>query len=433
MVKSGSAAVTEWRRHGPLPVAAGLGYSIGVIHVYSLGAFMQPLQDAFGWSRAETSAGLTIVGMAAAAAALPIGLMVDRLGPRRVGLVGVALMGGAFALLGTATGSMTNWLLLWALLAFAAFWVQTTVWTSAVASRFETSRGLAFAVTLSGGSLAAAVFPALATLFIGEWGWRGAFFGLGAVWGALVLVAVWFFFRGAQDDKAARDRAVQPSGPPAAPVELPGVTLREGLRSATFYKLLVAAGLFAFTTLGIVVHLVPILRDAGAEPLAAAGTAALVGVFSIIGRLGVGVLLDRFPGRVVGACAYLVPILGCAALLIDGSSPVSQTVAAALFGLTLGAEVDVIAYLASRYFGLKNFGGLFGGLVAALSLGTAFGPLAAGATSDHFGGYTNFLILTIALMGISSLALASLKPPPDWPVPEPAARESRPAEPGGPL
>lgn len=424
MAESDSAALVEWRRFGPVPVAAGLGYSIGVIHVYSLGAFMQPLQDTFGWNRAETSAGLTIVGMAAAVAALPIGLMVDRLGPRRVGLAGVVLMAGAFALLGTATGSMSNWLLLWALLAFAAFWVQTTVWTSAVASRFETSRGLALAVTLSGGSLAAAVFPPLATLFIGEWGWRGAFVGLGAIWGGLVLVAVWFFFRGAQDDKPTRMRVEVAATPAAAQVELPGVTLREGLRSATFYKLLIAAGLFAFTTLGIVVHLVPILRDAGADPLAAAGTAALVGVFSIVGRLGVGLLLDRFPGRVVGACAYLVPILGCAALLIDGSSPVSQTVAAALFGLTLGAEVDVIAYLASRYFGLRNFGGLFGGLVAALSLGTAFGPLAAGATSDHFGGYTNFLILTMILMGVSSLALASLKQPPDWS----AAEQAQPSE-----
>ncbi|MDA2894082.1 MFS transporter [Mycolicibacterium sp. BiH015] len=426
MATSYSTAAAEWRRYGPVPVAAGLGYSMGVIHVYSLGAFMQPLQDEFGWSRAETSVGLSIVGMAAAVAALPIGLMVDRLGPRRVGLVGAVLMALAFGLMGTATGAMSNWLLLWAVLALASFWVQTTVWTSAVASRFEVSRGLAFAVTLSGGSLAAAVFPPLATVFMGEWGWRGAFFGLAALWGGLVLVAVWFFFRGAQD--GARDdrtsTAVLPHvGTPEHPaVELPGVTLAEGLRSTTFYKLLIAAGLFAFTTLGIVVHLVPILRDAGAGPVAAAGTAALVGIFSIVGRLGVGLLLDRFPGRVVGAGAYLVPILGCAALLIDGSSPVSQTVAAALFGLTLGAEVDVIAYLASRYFGLRSFGGLFGGLVAALSLGTAFGPLAAGATSDHFGGYTNFLILTMALMGLSSLALASLKAPPDWPAPVPRSQ-----------
>ncbi|MGE2837168.1 MFS transporter [Mycobacterium sp. SMC-4] len=422
MADSRSLALAEWRRFGKVPLAAGLGYSMGVIHVYCLGAFMEPLQDEFGWSRAQASVGLTIVGMAAAIAALPIGLLVDRLGPRRVGLCGVVLMATTFALMGTATGSMANWILLWALLSFASFWVQTTVWTSAVASRFETSRGLAFAVTLSGGSLAAAVFPPLATALIGVWGWRGAFIGLGVLWGGLVLAAVALFFRGAQDEARADARA-EPAAVPAAdtptavatpPVELPGVTMREGLRSLTFYQLLLAAGLFAFTTLGVVVHLVPILRDAGAEPLAAAGTAALVGLFSIVGRLGVGLLLDRFPARVVGACAYLVPIAGSALLLFDGANPVSQTAAAALFGLTLGAEVDVIAYLASRYFGLRNFGGLFGGLVAALSLGTAFGPLASGATSDHFGGYAPFLVLTMVLMGVSSLALALLKPAPVW-------------------
>jgi MFS family permease len=418
MPKFDGAGVAEWRRYGTVPTAAALGYSIGVIHVYCLGAFMEPLQSAFGWTRAEASLGLTIVGMAAAAAALPIGLMVDRMGPRRVGIIGVALMGGAFALLGTATGSLANWILLWGVLAFASFWVQTTVWTSAVASRFETSRGLAFAVTLSGGSLAAAVFPPLATAVIGEFGWRSAFLMLGAGWGLLVLIVVALFFRGAQDDVRELRTRAEKAAQEAARALLPGVTLREGLRSATFYKLLMAAGLFAFTTLGVVVHLVPILRDAGSEPLAAAGTASLVGVFSIIGRLGIGFLLDRFSGRVVGACAYLIPIAGSALLLFDGTNPVSQTVAAALFGLTLGAEVDVIAYLASRYFGLRNFGGLFGGMVAALSLGTAFGPLAAGAASDHFGGYSAFLILTMVLMGASSLTLASLKRPPVWAVAE---------------
>ncbi|WP_395307040.1 MFS transporter [Mycobacterium sp. AMU20-3851] len=408
------SALLEWRRYGTVPVAAALGYSLGVIHVYSLGAFMAPLQDEFGWTRAQASVGLTIVGGAAAVAALPIGLMVDRMGPRRVGLIGTLLMAAAFGLFSTASGTMANWILLWSVLAFASFWVQTTVWTSAVASRFESSRGLAFAVTLSGGSLGAALFPALATAFIGQWGWRGAFLGLGAAWGALVVLAVALFFRGAQDRKT--EPAVPTTGP--APVAaLPGVTLREGLCSATFYRLLLAAGLFAFTTLGVVVHLVPILRDAGAEPLAAAGTAALVGVFSIVGRLGVGLLLDRFSGRVVGACAYLVPIAGAALLLVDGTDPVSQTIAAALFGLTLGAEVDVIAYLAARYFGLRNFGGLFGGLVAALSLGTAFGPLAAGLSFDRFGGYSEFLVLTMVLMAISSAALASLRPAPVWPQP----------------
>ena len=253
MAKFDGAKLAEWRRYWTVPVAAGLGYSIGVIHVYSLGAFMEPLQSEFGWSRAEASLGLTIVGIAAAVAALPIGLMVDRLGPRRVGLIGVILMAVAFALFSTSTGSIANWILLWTVLAFASFWVQTTVWTSAVASRFEHSRGLAFALTLSGGSLAAAVFPPLATSLIGAYGWRGTFVALGALWGTLVVIVVFAFFRGAQDERRALPDSATAE---TTPSDLPGVALRDGLRSATFFKLLLAAGLFAFTTLGVVVHLV---------------------------------------------------------------------------------------------------------------------------------------------------------------------------------
>ena len=95
-------------------------------------------------------------------------------------------------------------------------------------------------------------------------------------------------------------------------------------------------------------------------------------------------------------------------MLTDGGNPLNQSISAAIYGLTLGAEVDVIAYLAAKYFGLRNFGALFGVLVMALSLGTAFGPLAAGAIYDLYGSYTQFLYLTIVLMGISAVALISL-------------------------
>jgi MFS family permease len=114
---------------------------------------------------------------------------------------------------------------------------------------------------------------------------------------------------------------------------------------------------------------------------------------------------------VVGACAFLLPILSCALLLLDGADLSSQSVAAAILGLTIGAEVDVIAYLASRHFGLRNFGGLFGGLVAALALGTALGPLAAGATFDRYDSYSPFLVLTMVLMAASSVTLISLRHP----------------------
>ncbi|TGD71202.1 MFS transporter [Mangrovimicrobium sediminis] len=378
------------------------------MYVYTMGAFIEPIQKEFGWSRAQISSGITIAAFISAIFCVPVGILVDRIGPRRIGLIGVVLMCGCVALLGTATGDKANWLVLWCLLAVSTLWVQATVWTSAVNSRFERSRGLALAITLSGASLSAAIFPVLATWLIETLGWRHAFMALGGAWLCLVLPVMLIGFRGARDTTPTAQASDS-----VPPVALSGLSLQQGLRSSALYKLIMAGGFFSFTAIGIVVHFVQILKDAGAEPLAAAGVASLVGIFSIIGRIGTGFLLDRFHGYMVGGVAFLIPILACALLLFDGGNPVSQAIAAAIFGLTLGSEVDVIAYLAAKYFGLKNFGALYGAMVMALSLGVAFGPLGAGLTYDMFDSYAPFLELTAVLMGLSAVALFSLRSTPD--------------------
>jgi len=406
-MSTNKGAATEWRGYWYLPFVAALGYATSVIHVYSIGPFIAPLQQEFEWSRAQIAFGISIASFISALFCIPVGILVDRIGPRRIGLIGVLMMTAMFALLGTATGDKWNWALLWIAIALGTLWVQATVWTSAVTSRFEKSRGLALAITLSGASISAAVFPVLAAWLIGAHGWRSAFAAMGGIWAVLVFPFLFLFFRGAKD----QGRKAPVAAPVAARV-LTGLSMAEGLRSPTLYKLLMAASLFSFTTIGAVVHFVPILTDSGAEPLAAAGIASLIGIFSIIGRLGTGLLLDRFPAQNVGAVAFLLPIIGCVLLLTSGSNPLFQAVAAASFGLTVGAEVDVIAYLAAKYFGLKNFGGLYGALVMALSLGTSFGPLTAGAVFDRYGSYAPFLLLTTLLLAVSALALFSLGPAP---------------------
>jgi predicted MFS family arabinose efflux permease len=276
-----------------------------------------------------------------------------------------------------------------------------------VTSRFEKSRGLALAITLSGASLSATIFPIMATWLIGAYGWRSAYMAMSGGWLVLVLPIMLLFFRGARDTPRMQRTSVTDTMR-----ALTGVSIADGLRSPALYILIMAGGFFSFTAIGVVVHFVPILKDSGAEPLAAAGVASLVGIFSILGRLGTGVLLDKFPGHLVGGFAFLIPILACVLLLLDGTNPVSQSIAAAIFGLTLGAEVDVIAYLAAKYFGLRNFGALYGAMVMALSLGVAFGPLGAGAVYDHYGSYAPFLMLTAVLMGISAIGLFSLRSTP---------------------
>jgi predicted MFS family arabinose efflux permease len=395
----------EWRKYGILPVVAMLGYSASSLHTYGLGAFVEPLQDEFGWSRALISMGLTIAGLTAAVMAIPIGLLVDRIGPRIIGLCGVAAMTGAWALMGTATGSVTNWIVLWSIVAVANLGLQGTVWTKAVGSRFTKSRGMAFAVTLSGAPITATVLPPLATALIAAFDWRAAFMGVGLVWFLVVFPPMLLFFR-SPHDRSRRKRA-DTQEPESAPLQT-GVTFSEALRTPAFYKLIFATALFAFTVIGLIVHFVPILTDQGATRMGAAGVAALVGIFSIIGRFGTGFLLDRFPSNIVGAVVFTFPVFSCTLLMVDGANPVSQALAAVLFGLTVGAEVDVIAYLSSHRFGLKSYGSIFGAMMAALSIGVALGPLAAGAFYDAFGSYTQFLWVTMAAMLASGVAILTV-------------------------
>lgn len=399
-------AAGEWRRYFMLPIAAALGYATSVIHIYGLGPFIVPVSEDFGWSRTQVTFGLTIATLVQAVGGIAIGLAVDRYGPRRFGIAGIALICAAFALLGTATGEVWNWYLLWGLIALTALPVQASVWTSAVASRFHVSRGLAFAVTLCGASVAISVFPLMGTELIGQFGWRSAVLWMAVLWGAVTVPVIFIFFRGAYDGPGRRAAAAGEAEPVKR--DLPGRELRESLFSLVYVRLVIASLFFTFTIIGLVVHFVPILIDRGADPLEAAGIASVIGIFSIIGRLGTGLLLDRFPGSLVGAVVFLLPVVGCIMLLADSSSYVTLAVAAAFIGLTLGSEIDVVVYLVSRHFGLRNFGGLYGGLLAALSVGTALGPLAAAAVYDETGSYAGFLWATFGMMAVASFALVTL-------------------------
>ncbi|WP_236711246.1 MFS transporter [Novosphingobium barchaimii] len=399
-----STAREEWRRNPLLPVAAGLGYATSVIHIYGIGPFYGPVAAQFGWSRTEVTFGLTIATLVQAVGGVFIGLAVDRFGPRRFGVAGLVLLGLAFAALGSTDGSLLNWYLLWGLIALAALPVQASVWTSAVASRFTAARGMAFAVTLCGASIAAGVFPPMATALIGALGWRAAFPVQAAIWLAIAFPVIFVFFHGRYD--TGRRQKTEDRG--TKPADLPGASLREGLTSSVYHRLFIASLLFTFTIIALVVHFTAILGDSGASPMAAAGIASFIGWFSLAGRLGTGMLLDRMPASLVGAAVFLLPVLGCLLLLLGGGSFAAMAGASALIGLTLGAEIDVVVYLLTRHFGLRQFGGLYGGLLAALSIGTALGPLAAAQVFDRTGSYSGFLWLALGFMAASSIAIGSL-------------------------
>ncbi len=397
-------ARAEWRRYWPLPLVAALGLSSSGLATHAIGPLMVPLAQEFGWSRAQISAGLTVCSIGSVLFLSLMGMLVDRWGSRRVGLAGVLLMPAAFALLGTATGGFTNWLVLWCGMAFGALWVSGTTWTPAVASRFDAGRGMAVALTVSGGALSLVIFPPLVTALMQSFGWRQACFLTAAIVAPILFLLVYFFFRDARNDPGSnpteRAEAAALSG---------GIGLAEGLRMRAFYALLLAGGAFTFSLVGTMVHIVPMMISLGDTPVTAAWIASLAGFASLAGRLATGALLDRFPGYLVGAVAYFLPIAACLLLLTGGAHLPVQIAAAIIFGLTMGAELDVVTYLATRYFGMRHIGTMLGTVMSATSAGLATGPLVAGMIFDRFASYAPFMMITIGLMLVSGAALLSLR------------------------
>ena len=400
----GGDARAEWRAHWPVVLAACSGVAISTINTYSLGVFMQPLQHEFGWGRAGIASGQLIAGVTTVVLAPLMGGMVDRFGPRRIGIPGVALLCGLTALLSTAGPTLWSWQSLWLMLALINVAILPNVWTAAVSSLFTAGRGLALAVTLCGSGLGSMITPVLAVHLVNALGWRHAYIGLAAIWGLMVIPFLIVCFRGRSDRTG-----FQPATKHSAPQHMHLAAAAAVLVNTTFLRLAVAALLIASVVVPLGVTLVPILSSRGIVREQAASIASLMGVTAIIGRLTIGYLLDRINARLVAAVAVSIPIASCLLLIAFPGSTIAATAAVLTTGLALGAELDIVAYLASRYFSMARFGLVFGTLAGLITLGAGgLGPLALNSVFDHLHSYVPALWIAMPMCLVSSLMFLTM-------------------------
>ncbi len=239
-------------------MAAAAGYGVASIVSYSSSLFIEPLQTEFGWSRAQIMSGHSIASVAGALLAPFTGMVVDRYGPRRLGIFAIIAMCIATALFSLAGPDIMMWRALWIPASFAIVLVQPSVWTAAVTSVFAAGRGFALAVMLCGGSLASIITPQVTNFLIEGYGWRMAFVGLGAFWAILALPLVLLFFSSALDQERM-SKEPKPEAPPAPRVSF----WQSGVLSRRYIQLLVASVGIAAVVVTLAVSLVPVLSANG--------------------------------------------------------------------------------------------------------------------------------------------------------------------------
>ena len=391
----------------------GLTVANGPVVFFTFGLFLGPITAEFGWNRATFSSSL-LVGHTLAALAYPfMGRAIDRYGIRRITLTFIPLFAVATAAISLTPPSPAVFIVLAGICGLISTGQAPPAYAKAVSAWFDERRGLALGIAMAGIGVGATVVPQFARWAIDTFGWRAAYVALGALTFSVAFPSVALFVREPE----------HPEGKSSGRAVLPGLDVGESIRSSTFW-LIAAAVLLVVTTInGIVGHLVPMLTDRGLDVGQATATLSAVGLSTIVGRLAAGYLLDRFFAPYVAAGLFLLP-LGAISLLTTGVAGAGPVLAAVFLGLGLGAEVDVIGFLVSRYFGLRAYGEVYGYLFGIFTLGTGFGPVLMAVCFDLTQSY-NVALLCLAVAVVCASILISRLPAYRFPAQRDAPRSSK--------
>lgn len=378
--------------------ALALSVSNGPIAVFAFGVFIPPLIREFGWSRAEVSLALTLFTLSLGLTGPLFGTLIDRYGQRRPQLVSVAALSALLAAV-SLVHSLTAFLVLFAFMGLIGPGATPVPYSKVVSAWFDNRRGLALGLAMTGTGIGSVMLPPISTALVGAYGWRGGFVGLAAAVATVSLPAIFFLIR---EPPRVRFAVVAPHGRSV-------MTWASVLIDSRFWFIGVPAGLLATAISGTLVHLPTMLGDRGLPAATVARIVAASGFASLIGRLTTGALLDTFFAPFVAAATYLLGAAGFLALVWQG--PIGLVwLGAILLGLGIGAEVDLVGYLVSRYFPMFAYGRIYGAIFLLFSVGNGAGAYLSGLCFDLTGAYNYSLYAYCGAMLACALLTLRLGP-----------------------
>ena len=393
-------------------VVAGIGLFMGYgpIVSFTFGIFLKPLSTEFGWSRAQLSLAFSLSLLMLSVGLPIIGRLVDRFGARAVIVPSVGLFGLGLLSFSLLSASLWHLYGLYLLMGLVGAGTAPIPYSNVIAHWFDRKRGLALGVSMVGLGLGTFIMPTLAQVLIDSIGWRQTYVFFGLMVMIVAIPTVGLFLKETPQllglepdgDRSPPD-GMQSHGQKRAMSGPGGLSFPQARHTSTFWLLVAVFFLMSASVHGCLIHLVPLLTDRGVSARNAALATSLLGGALLLGRVGAGYLLDRFFAGIVASCFFCGAALGLL-LLWGGVSGSVAFVAAFLVGLGMGAEGDIIAYLVSRYFGLRAFGEIYGYTFAAFTFGGVIGPLLMGFGFDVTGSYQ----LVLGVFVIASLIAVGL-------------------------
>jgi MFS family permease len=368
-----------------LAACLGVMAGFGSLFVYTFAVFVKPLSAEFGWNREAISLGFGLAAVTLGLISPLLGRWIDRFGPRRIILPCMTVYCCAILSLAFLHSDLWQFYATCVVLGLVGNGAAHLAYSRSISTWFQRRLGTALAFVMVGAGLGAMTLPVVAQSIIGRAGWRAAYFSLGCLALLLGLPLSWRFVR-------ERGLVKRESGP----VSHSGMTWQQGLRSPAFWIIVGVLFVSSISMNGAITHLFALLTDRGITSRNAALCASLLGGSSLIGRIGIGGLLDRLFGARVAFGVSLITAAGIF-LLARANSVSGGCVAAALIGVGAGGEAAITPYLLTRYFGLRAFSTLYGLTWTFYAAAGAIGPVILGRAFDLTGSYSSLLV-TLAVV-----------------------------------
>lgn len=335
------------------------------------------------------------------------GSLAEKHGPRLVVGGGLAVL--ALGLLGASRSSSYGQLLAWyggiVGIGSGAIYVPLL---GVIQRWFYRHRGRASGLATTGVGIGTLTFPLIAGAAAGTFGWRWLYVGFAVVCISIGMLGTSVLVADPSKRGLRPDGDIHPVAQPGAGATS-GMSLREAFHDAQFYLLYFCSFGAAVMSFMALVHLPQQVAEASGEQMYSASIVSVIGLASLVSRLGGGSWADRV-GRVVMIRVALALMLITSILWLANPWGLSvYFVVAALFGVTYGLSIALLPAVIADSFGNKEISKIIGTIYTAFALAGLLGPTVAGVLRDRFGNYNMALIICIVLCAATLVASAGLR------------------------
>jgi len=386
-----------------LLAAAFVTFAVGAACMHAYTVFLIAFIDAFGWTRAEASIAYAVSQMVSGATSPLVGVLVDRLGPRRMVIIGGALLSAGLLASSQAHALWHVVALYGVVMTLGANCLGLVVFVPILSRRFVRRRGMAVAIVQSANGFARAASAPLSQILIAGLGWREAYLAQGGFM-AIAFIPLAFLFSSNKSERAAT----------GALAEDTGWTLPEAIRTPHFWLLLLV---YVFTGLGsflVALHQLAFAVTMGFNELYAAEVLGLGAFLSLPGVILTGWISDYIGRELSAVITYGTSIIGvaCAMLITGPDQHLLLWLHACFFGLTWGARGPAITAKTADLFPGPRLGTILGAITIGTGIGSAAGSWLAGWSFDLTGSYHVAFGLSIFFYACGSVAFWMLRRPP---------------------